>query len=462
VAAPTQPDLIDLRFLPSWVKEDAPQYADFEGEEALAQEFRPPRQRRRRDERHRDKRPSRRERSDRSDQRGNRSEERSFPSRPQPVAPTMAPALEIRFLPHSTTFENVAAQIKSGTAAYSLYALARLFLQKPERYDVRVSATAENLFWRLGQSGVIASNRATLESFAFRALRNDYYEIEVTLAEPVKGSFSSVARERSSGALLGPTNHHAYQPQLRRLYEQSFSRRMSFHDFQRQIEIVSDPALVEQWKEEARKVTKFTTRKEEPPQTFTSETEAERHFREKYLPGLAAETREAEIDGRASRQLRDRAIARMIEEAWSTEERSPSKMMQELATRFRGASLHIFRHRKGMLFVSPIRPKAIDESAVSDSVRKILETLRASPRINRKDLAEKTIGSDSESGEAKLKLASDLHWLIREGHVLEFNDGSLDLPRAKTRPEVNSPEKIQAVKPVIPSEVEESRSGTVS
>jgi hypothetical protein len=30
-----------------------------------------------------------------------------------------------------------------------------------------------------------------------------------------------------------------------------------------------------------------------------------------------------------------------------------------------------------------------------------------------------------------LSLASDLHWMIREGHVIEFNEGSLDLPRAK-------------------------------
>src|ERR1700704_712126 len=109
-------------------------------------------------------------------------------------------------------------------------------------------------------------------------------------------------------------------------------------------------------------------------------------------------------------------------------------MMQELAGRFRGAGLQIFRHAKGMLFVSPIRLKAIDETAVSDSVRHILETLRASPRINRKELAEKLIGPDTEAAEAektKLSLASELHWLIREGHVIEFNDSSLDLPRAK-------------------------------
>jgi hypothetical protein len=44
----------------------------------------------------------------------------------------------------------------------------------------------------------------------------------------------------------------------------------------------------------------------------------------------------------------------------------------------------------------------------------------------------------------KLSLASDLHWMIREGHVIEFNDGSLDLPRAKP------PKKEPAPSTVVP------------
>src|SRR5262249_50370245 len=186
--------------------------------------------------------------------------------------------------------------------------------------------------------------------------------------------------------------------------------------------------------EEARKVTTFVARQEEPAQTFNTEADAERHFREKYLPALITEAPEGEIDGVTSRRLPDRGIARLIENAWSAEVRSPSSMMQELAGRFRGTGLQIFRHRKGMLFVSPIRLKPIDESAVSDSARQILETLKASPRINRKELAEKLIAPEAEPAEAektKLSLASDLHWMIREGHIIEFNEGSLDLPRAK-------------------------------
>jgi hypothetical protein len=67
-------------------------------------------------------------------------------------------------------------------------------------------------------------------------------------------------------------------------------------------------------------------------------------------------------------------------------------------------------------------------------VREILETVRASARINRKDLAEKLISSDAKDDAAekmKLALAAELRWLIREGHIVEFNDGALDLPRVK-------------------------------
>ena len=434
-------DLIDLKLLPAWVKEDwsAPRHAGWEedqepwprGGEGRRDH---PRRGPRREQKNRDRR-DRRPRQDRGRPgRKDRKHVRDSQAPREAPAPTPLPQLDVHFLPQAAAFENVAAQIKSGTVAYSVYALARLFLQKAERYHVRIKTKDARPFFRLGESKAVSTNRTALENSAFRLMREEFYDTKVTLNDPIKGDFNSVARERTTGTLLGPTNHHSYQPQLRRLYEQRFSRRMSFSDFQRQVEILGDSALVEQWKEEARKVTTFVTRQEEPPQTFNTEPEAERHFREKYLSALVGEILEAEIDGVTSRRLADRGIARLIEYAWSAEVRSPSSMMQELAGRFRGAGLQIFRHRKGMLFVSPIRLKPIDESAVSDSVRQILETLRTSPRINRKELAEKLIAPETEAAEAektKLSLASDLHWMIREGHVIEFNDGSLDLPRAK-------------------------------
>ena len=119
----------------------------------------------------------------------------------------------------------------------------------------------------------------------------------------MKGNFTNVARCRVSGTLLGPTNHHAYQPQLRSLYEQRFSRRMSFQDYQRQIEIVSDPAVVEEWKEQARSITTYKTKGLEPEVEFKSAAEAERHFRQTHLPTLLRSAQEVTIGGVVSRRL---------------------------------------------------------------------------------------------------------------------------------------------------------------
>jgi hypothetical protein len=363
------------------------------------------------------------------------------------------PDVTVRFVPQPPAFENVAKQIKEGSVAYSLFALARLFLEKPERYDVHLTAKPESPLYQLGENGALAADRLFLESSAFRFAKDDFYKIDISQSEPIKGNFTSVARDRLSGTLLGPTNHHAYQPRLRTLYEQRFSRRMSFPEYQRQIEIVADPALVEQWKEEARTVTTFTTLKEETPVTFAGAVEAEKNFRQKYLPDLVKPVGEVTIGGVMSRSLPDRVLGRVIEDRWAMETRSPSQMMPELASQLREAGLHIFRHRRGMLFVTPIRPRtfAHEQTGVSPHVTAILETVGANQRINRKDLAGKIlVDLASEEIEArKLALASDLHWLVSEGYVIEFNDGSLDLPRAKAKPKETKKEQEDVAAAVV-------------
>ncbi len=354
----------------------------------------------------------------------------------------------MKFIPRATAFESVVEQIKSGTVAYSLFALARLFLEKAPRHDVKLTPPPETSLFQLGENGAISVDRHFLERNAFRFGQADFYKSEVTETEPIKGSFTNVARDRLSGTLLGPTNHHDYQRRLRNLYEQRFSRRMNFPDFQRQVQIVNDPAEIEKWKEEARKVTTYSTLREEPPVTFSSVTDAERHFEKNYLPGIVKPISEVVVDGPASRRMHDRVLNKVIENEWNRETRSPSPMMQELAARFRDTGLHVFRHRRGMLFVSPIYPRPFrhDETGVSAQVRTIMDAIGAQPRIGRKELADKMIKdlSSEDVEKAKLALASDLLWLINAGYVIEFNDGSLDLPRAKTKPKEKDDSSVEA------------------
>jgi hypothetical protein len=466
-APPVEPvDLLDLKLLPAWVKEPGAtkHYDHYTVEEAptelrgrdrrgrqkegtfRSRERREPTQQPRSqpDRRHRGRMPKKGDarRRDSDPGRDRRSSDRVAQAAPKPFEGT------IRFLPRQNVFENVVTQIKSGSVAYSLFVLARLFLEKAGRYEVRLAAKAEAPLFQLGEDGEVSVDREFLERNAFRFAQRDFYQVNVVESDPIKGNFSNVARCRLSGTLLGPTNHHAYQPQLRSLYEQRFSRRMSFPDYQRQIEIVSDPAVVERWKEEARKITTYTTSREETPLTFSSAAETERHFRSHYFPTLVHTLQDVIVGGTSSRSLPDRILNRAIEAAWARETRSPSDLMQELASRFRQNGLHIFRHRRGMLFVSPIRVRAFvhEQAGVSPLVNAILEAVSATAGINRKQLFETLTGDGvSEDGEPRrLALASDLRWLINEGYLIEFNDGSLDRPRIKSKQPRQSAEALAA------------------
>src|SRR5213593_4786163 len=441
-------DLLDLKLLPAWVKEPAEprSYAGYTGEESRWRKagHGPPRNRPKR------RTPNVQHPTPKTDRRHHKApRNKGGPARishgakdrrslNRHLSPTRTPPVTVRFLAYSPAFENVAAQIKSGSVAYSLFALARLFLEKPVGYEVCLTAKEESPIYQLGNNGAVSVDREFLERNAFRFAQRDFYQVDVVETDPVKGNFSNVARCRLSGTLLGPTNHHNYQPQLRSLYDQRFSRRMTFADYERQIEIVGDAALIDRWKEEARKVTTYKTLREENPVTFSSPVDAERHFRSNYLPGLIRSMNEVTIGGASSRRLPDRTLNRVIEEAWARETRSPSNMMQELASRFRQNGLQVFRHRRGMLFVSPIRVRAFvhEQAGVSPTVNAILETLSGAPGINRKELFEKLLGASAmeDTEPSRLALASDLRWLISVGYVIEFNDGSLDLPRGKSKP----------------------------
>ena len=215
-------DLLDLKFLPAWVKEPGAtnHYNHYTAEEAPAElrsrdrggrhkdrAFRPAERRgqtrhpgSKPDRRHRGRTPkpegTRRRDSDRGKNR--RSSDRVVRAPPKPFEGT------IRFLPRQNVFENVVAQIKSGSVAYSLFVLARLFLEKPGRYEVLLTAKAEAPLFQLGEDGGVSVDREFLERNAFRFAQRDFYQVNVVESDPVKGNFSNVARCRLSGTLTGP------------------------------------------------------------------------------------------------------------------------------------------------------------------------------------------------------------------------------------------------------------------
>lgn len=452
---------LDLKFLPDWLKEtpSTNKYANFHGESEG------------RFDRDRSSRgPSRGapdkgrggndRRSDRPDRAGNRrpggpdsrgrsgdrhyrddnrrdqgrgSAQGSYATRPH----FTPPQFKVEFLPEEGAAASIAKQIRQSSRAYPLFGTARLFLEKPERHFTRITSSdpAKPLFQL--ENGPISFERDLIARNAFRLCRDRFYREEVREVEPPKGNYTSVARCRSNGMLLGPTNHHAYQVAIRKLYEERFSRRMSFGQFQKEeLEVVSSEQAVADWKEQSSKQTVFYTTTETEQVEFKSLQEVESHFNKNYLESLIKSGLSLDCSGKSARDLPERFLSVAVREAFDRELAYPASLVHGLRPYFNEQNLHVFKHRKRVLYLSAVRPKPVSSSnEFADGPATLLTVIGESPRISKRDLAVKILGgSEPESLESpelaalKTQLAADLHYLVHTGHVIEFADGKLDLP----------------------------------
>ena len=293
-----------------------------------------------------------------------------------------------------------------------------------------------------------------------------FYSMEKIPTDPPKGTYTFVAQCGMSGAILGPPNYHDYQNKLRKLHQERYGR-MPFEGYKARIRIVKDEAVVKKWLDEQSFRTEFTCLNIPETIKLNTREEVDRHFRETHLANVIKSVENYTLAGTALAGIQNRALSGVMRFAYDDQMRFPIKVVNILSGLFARQGLHFFKVNKSVTHVAVARPHFLDleASPVSDSIRRIVDYINATPRTTRKKLLEALApgGAIAPAEEKPVEVAaaiegqpaevpaptvasaeaaivvSDLHWLLYQGHVIEFANGILEtakrpLPRP-VRPE---------------------------
>lgn len=315
----------------------------------------------------------------------------------------------------------------------------------------------------------------------------DTTEVEV---EAPKGNFQVVNRCTITGALLAPPNYHLYNAIVAQHHAANV--RMSLEAYKAKIETVRDPEVVAQWLEKMKKATRYTLKPapvRAPKNTPAAEGDAAAAPVAEVAPEApAVETPAAEAPAaapeavalpsfdsleearqhlltearnrvvRTVEQLRfpgkvlenipaNTEIRRAVEGALAAQRRFPLDTANALRGRLRRESFTIFKKgSKGISYVCAVKRRfRVPGQSFSDSLAALIAFIEAHPLVKESELAEKHLGlaprpAPVEGAEAapvpadeadKLtRLKGDLRYLVKEGYVTEFVDGSLFCPPA--------------------------------
>ena len=401
---------------------------------------------------------------------GGRGERRPEAERPAPVA---LPEVDAQLRPNDEGVDSLARQIKVTGRAYPLFGIAKIVLERPERYNV-VFTTKKKSDGSVAQALFVCALDDTLwlseDEAAAHVLQKHFatfYQAERTPTDPPKGTYTFVAQCGMSGVILGPPNHHDYQNQLRKLHADRFSR-LPFDMFKARVKIVRDEEVVKKWVEDQSWKTEFVCLNVAEPLQLPTREEVEKHFRATHLATIVRSVPTHTVSGVASRALPCRPLYQLARERWHDQDHFPLQLATVLSQQFASHGLQFFKVNKTVTHVSIARPTFLDleTTVVSDNVKRILEFITANPKCSRRKMFESlapaavTTTQPAAEGTAVPDLSpeasaiiSDLHWLVHQGHVIEFANGTLETAK-KPLPKPPKQAKRAAPDAAKPAEAE--------
>ena len=398
--------------------------------------------------------------------RGDRPEGRRFDPRERRDLPPPLPEIELNLRPEDKGVESLARQIKMTGRAYPLFDIAQMILQKPERHTVEFSVK-KNAEGKPVQPLFVCALDDTLwlseDEAAGHVLRKHFatfYQTERTATEPPKGKYTFVAQCGMSGIILGPPNHPDYQNALRKVHAERFSR-MPFDVYKSRVKIVRDEEVVKKWVDDQSWKTDFVCLNLPEAVRLDSMEAVEKHFRETHKDNIIKPVDIHRLGGAAARALRCPELVRLVRSVWEDQRRFPLQIATVLSQQFAGHGLQFFKVNKTLTHVSVARPHFLDmtETPVSEGVKRIVDFISANLKCNRRKLVEALAPSAAPAlvetlaagGQPALQAESaqptpeqtaviaDLHWLIHQGHVIEFANGILETAK-KPLPKPPKPE----------------------
>lgn len=496
-------DLSALDFRPSWAKEPSSPGAAPTREPSRQPGPQPGRRGKTFGRERRDGPPFKK--GPRDDRRGPRREER--PERPAPPTNPF-PWLRIAFAATPRAVETVVQQVRHTGKTYSLFDIARILLRNPASYVIELSSAPpppEGPFYVAAADASIWLSREAAARHLLRAKLGNFYRAETVDVEPPKGNFTVVAVCGMSGVLLGPPNLHDYESRVRELHRQKFGR-MDFEQFRSRIKMDRNPETIEKWRAAASKAVLYFPLEGEALGQLDGPAALEKHFMEHHAAAQIAAAAACSVPGDPRATAVDPSLAPLLVFARDEEARFPLRLAQSLSRALTAAGLRFHKSANRTTWVSASRPRHLDLAhiAVSDSIRKILETIREKKSIRRTQLLDILAPPASEAAPpasspemaseapstpapepaaevsavpapevapesppapvpeppqapptpkspeelARHTVVEDILWLTHEGYVVEYADGRLEsVPPPKNPPKPAAEATVEAAPP---------------
>ncbi|MCP5536072.1 MAG: hypothetical protein H7A51_07520 [Akkermansiaceae bacterium] len=408
-----------------------------------------------------------------------------------PMAPP-AEGVSARIMPIEEGMDAMAKQISATGRTHSVFELAWVVLGGLDRFHVIFESEELPLYRSNTDHSVWLTQKECMAHMWSSGLIKRYYDEEITEVDAPSGNFQSVARCGFSGRLIGPPNHHAYQQTLLDLHREKFSN-MALERYKAKIVMEHSEEAVQEWIDSMRQHKRWRPKAEQAAETedqpegkadapsdvqtpdvpdqdeaadaaveapapepapvpvieetvviLDNHREVEQHF---LTHGFGKEFESGKMMSTLASipaRMISPGLMTVLRNVVAEEKRYPGNLASILCRQMSGRHLAVYKWKK-RLHCGPARPKHVpDEMVMADRPSALFHWVIKHPGGSIDTMWKDCLPAGIDDA-GRHTWYHDLHWLINEGLVLLFSDGTLHAAKELEKKPVQ--QKARADKP---------------
>ena len=281
--------------------------------------------------------------------------------------PPFRPTVQVQFSPEEAPFKAMTSALRSSCRTYELFEIARLILEKRERFVVLVRAepssdSRQELLYISVPEGLPFETEKGVIDHVLGTHLDRFLTVEKVEIEPPSGNFQVVNRCSITGEILGPPNYHRYQ-HLEQEHHRNRLKHITIERFRAKIEPVNDPKVIQDWLQRMTHESRYRLNSSisgaEDAPSFDN-YESARHYLVTHFPNRIFRTAPStRFSGKDIESLpKGGDLRRSIEMALELQKRFPLDTANHLRRRLKRLKFVVYkRGSKGVSFVSAVKRK---------------------------------------------------------------------------------------------------------
>ena len=324
--------------------------------------------------------------------------------------------------PDKTILDTLKRGIRKSGISYSLEEINSAIIDKKNRLQITIEnlKEQETFFITTFDNSVFYTKSNAINHIVEKGLKH-VVDITETIGENPSGNFKNILKCPESGILLPPKSFHDFEAIIKtHLIEKKI--RLNYNNYINKLIIVEDEITINEWKITPLKKLIFTAKELNGNKRIFNSVEAVQGYISSTETNQFIKTNKViKVKGDSIDNF-EKDLAEFISDFLKNSYQWKKDLFFNTLINFKKSGFYIFKYGpKNYLFAAGQKPKTIEITKISENCVKIVKYIQKTEPI-------KIISILSQSGEMKLEknqILVELKWLVKEGYVKEFSDGTI-------------------------------------